>query len=115
MTRDQALEILHEHVASEHLRRHAYAVKAAMRAYAENLGEDADCWGVVGLLHDFEWETHPTLEEHPLKYSEILRERGVDEALMDDIAAHAPQTDLPRFRRRVEKALAPHVTDEAGH
>ena len=104
MTRDEALEILHEHVANENLRKHAYAVEAAMRAYAEKLGEDAEYWGVVGLLHDFDWEIHPTLEEHPSKGSEILRERGVDEALIEDIAAHAPHTGIPRDTP-VRKAL----------
>ena len=104
MTRDEALEILHEHVANENLRKHAYAVEAAMRAYAEKLGEDAEYWGVVGLLHDFDWEIHPTLEEHPSKGSDILRERGVDEALIEDIAAHAPHTGIPRDTP-VRKAL----------
>ncbi len=96
MTRDEALTILHEHVQNENLRKHAYAVEAAMRAYARKFGEDEDYWGVVGLLHDFDWEIHPTLEEHPQKGAEILRERGADEALVQDILAHAPHTGVPR-------------------
>ncbi len=96
MTRDEALTILHEHVANENLRKHAYAVEAAMRAYARKFGEDEDYWGVVGLLHDFDWEIHPTLEEHPQKGAEILRARGADEALVQDILAHAPHTGVPR-------------------
>jgi predicted hydrolase (HD superfamily) len=80
MTRDEALEILHEHVQNENLRKHAYAVEAAMRAYARKLGEDEEYWGVVGLLHDFE----------------ILRARGADEALIADIQAHARHTGVPR-------------------
>ncbi|MGC9316818.1 MAG: HDIG domain-containing metalloprotein [Armatimonadota bacterium] len=96
MTRDEALEILHEYVENENLRKHAYAVEAAMRAYARKFGEDEDYWGNVGLLHDFDWEIHPTMEEHPSKGAEILRERGVDEELVMDIQAHAPHSGVPR-------------------
>ena len=96
MTRDEALEILHEFTANENLRKHAYAVEAAMRAYARKFGEDEERWGRVGLLHDFDWEIHPTLEEHPAKGAEILRERGVDESIIGDIQAHAPHTGAPR-------------------
>lgn len=104
MTRDEALAILHEHVQNENLRKHAYAVEAAMRAYARKFGEDEGYWGVVGLLHDFDWEIHPTLEEHPQKGAEILRGRGADEALVQDILAHAPHTGVPRDSL-VRKAL----------
>ena len=96
MTREEALEILHEHVENDNLRKHAYAVEAAMRAYAREFGEDEDYWGVVGLLHDFDWEIHPTMDEPPQQGAEILRERGVDEALVEDIQAHAPHTGIPR-------------------
>jgi len=96
MTRDEALEILHEYVQNENLRKHAYAVEAAMRAYARKLGEDEDYWGVVGLLHDFDWEIHPSIEEHPQQGAELLGERGVDEALIEDIQAHASHTGVPR-------------------
>jgi len=96
MTRDEALEILHEHVANENLRKHAYAVEAAMRAYARKFGEDEDYWGVVGLLHDFDWEIHPTLEEHPAKGAEILRARGADEPLVQDVLSHADHSGVPR-------------------
>jgi putative nucleotidyltransferase with HDIG domain len=104
MTREEALEILHEYVENENLRKHAYAVEAAMRAYAEKFGEDEDYWGVVGLLHDFDWEIHPSIEEHPQQGAELLRERGVDEALIQDIMAHAPHTGVPRDTR-VRKAI----------
>ena len=104
MTRDEALEILHEFTQSENLRKHAYAVEAAMRAYARKFGEDEDYWGNVGLLHDFDWEIHPTLPDHPLKGAEILRERGVDEEVIQDIVSHAPDTDVPRDSL-VRKAL----------
>lgn len=96
MTRDEALAILHEHVANENLRKHAYAVEAAMRAYARKFGEDEEYWGVVGLLHDFDWEIHPTLEEHPEKGAEILRARGADEGLVQDVLSHADHTGVPR-------------------
>ena len=96
MTRDEALEILHEFTTNENLRKHGYAVEAAMRAYARKLGEDEERWGIVGLLHDFDWEIHPTLEEHPAKGAEILRDRGVDEETIGDIQAHAPHTGTPR-------------------
>jgi putative nucleotidyltransferase with HDIG domain len=96
MTRDQALEILHEFTTNENLRKHAYAVEAAMRAYARKFGEDEDYWGNVGLLHDFDWEIHPDLPDHPMKGAEILRERGAQEQMVQDILAHAPFTGVPR-------------------
>lgn len=96
MTRDDALAILHEFTTSDNLRKHAYAVEAAMRGYARQLGENEDYWGVVGLLHDFDWEIHPQLPDHPLKGADILRQRGVPETLVQDILAHAPFTGVPR-------------------
>jgi putative nucleotidyltransferase with HDIG domain len=96
MTRDQALEILHEFTTNENLRKHAYAVEAAMRAYARKFGEDEEYWGNVGLLHDFDWEIHPDLPDHPMKGAEILRERGAQEQMVQDILAHAPFTGVPR-------------------
>ena len=96
MTRDEALAILHEFTKSDGLRKHALAVEAAMRAYARKLGEDEDYWGVVGLLHDFDWEIHPTLPDHPVKGAEILRERGVDEAIVLDVVSHGIDTGVPR-------------------
>lgn len=96
MTRDEALEVLHEFTSSENLRKHAYAVEAAMRAYARKFGEDQEYWGNVGLLHDFDWEIHPDLPDHPIKGAEILRERGVEEQMIQDILAHAPFTGVPR-------------------
>jgi putative nucleotidyltransferase with HDIG domain len=96
MTRDEALALLHEFTRTESLRKHAYAVEAAMRAYARKFGEDEQYWGNVGLLHDFDWEIHPTLPDHPMKGAEILRERGVPEAMIQDMLAHAPFTGVPR-------------------
>jgi len=96
MTRDEALEILHEFTAGENLRKHAYAVEAAMRAYAGKFGEDVERWGNVGLLHDFDWEIHPTLDEHPQKGAPILRERGVDEGMVQDVLSHGSHLAIPR-------------------
>ena len=96
ITREEALAILHEFTHNENLRKHAYAVEAAMRAYARKLGEDEQQWGLVGLLHDFDWEVHPTIPDHPVKGAEILRERGVPEDTIQDILSNAPHTDVPR-------------------
>lgn len=96
MTRDQALAIVREHVKNENLVKHMLAVEAAMRAYAIKFGEDQDFWGNAGLLHDFDWEIHPSLEEHPQKGADILRHRGVGEEMISTILAHAPHTGEPR-------------------
>ena len=96
MTGPEALAILHEFTQTDSLRKHASAVEAAMRGYARKFGEDEGYWGVVGLLHDFDWEIHPTLEEHPQKGAEVLRERGVEEALIQDILSHGQNTGVPR-------------------
>ncbi|MDP1778800.1 MAG: HAD family hydrolase, partial [Anaerolineales bacterium] len=79
MTRDEALALVREFVKSESLVRHMLSVEAAMRFYAEKYGEDIESWGLLGLLHDFDWEIHPTLDEHPQAGSATLRERGVNE------------------------------------
>ena len=104
MTRDEALKILQEYTHGENLLKHAYAVEAAMRAYAAKLGEDADYWGNAGLLHDFDWEVHPQLPDHPLKGADILRARGIAEGLIQDILAHAPFTGVAR-ESLVRKAI----------
>jgi putative nucleotidyltransferase with HDIG domain len=88
MTRDQAWQLLLEYISDPNLRRHMMAVEVAMRHYARKLDGDEERWGVVGLIHDFDWEIHPTLEDHPLKGAEILRERGVDEAIIRPILSH---------------------------
>ncbi|MBU0610925.1 MAG: HDIG domain-containing protein [Armatimonadetes bacterium] len=99
MTRPEALELLHEFTQSESLRKHAYAVEAAMRAYARKLGEDEELWGVVGLLHDFDYERYPTLGDHPFKGAEILRERGVDEEIVQACLSHYSESGIPRDTR----------------
>ena len=104
MTRDEALTLVREHVKNEGLVRHMLCVEAAMRFYARKFDEDVEKWGLVGLLHDFDWEIHPTLEQHPQAGAAILRERGVDEELIRAIQSHADHTGVPRHSR-MEKAL----------
>jgi predicted hydrolase (HD superfamily) len=75
-----------------------------MRFYAEKFGEDADTWGLTGLLHDFDWEIHPTLDEHPQEGAPILRQRGIPEEIVRAILSHADHTGVAR-QSRMEKAL----------
>lgn len=91
-TRDQAVAIMHQYVKNENLRRHLYAVEAVMRAYAQKYQGSQDEWGLVGLLHDFDWEIHPTLEAHPVKGQPILEAAGVPPSIRRAILAHAPHT-----------------------
>jgi predicted hydrolase (HD superfamily) len=78
MNRGDAFALMATHVADTGLRRHMLAVEAAMRSYAERLGGDPDSWGLAGLLHDFDWEIHPTLEQHPAEGAPLLRAAGCD-------------------------------------
>jgi putative nucleotidyltransferase with HDIG domain len=89
MTREQADVILSEHVQSESLRNHCRAVEASMRHYAEMGGHDVERWGVVGLLHDFDYELYPEAPDHTRKGAVILRERGLDEESIEAILSHA--------------------------
>ena len=95
-TREDAWSLLCEHTKSESLRNHARAVEQIMRAYARKWGEDEDLYGIVGLLHDFDYEKHPTMEEHPYKGAEILRKRGYPEEVITAIMGHANYTGVPR-------------------
>jgi putative nucleotidyltransferase with HDIG domain len=106
MSREDDLGLMHEYVQDPGLRRHMLAVEAAMRAYAEKHGEDADTWGAVGLLHDFDYERWPHPPDHPLKGSEILRERGYSEPIIYAILSHADylQDEYPR-RSLLDKTL----------
>jgi len=104
MDRSQALALVREYVKNENLVRHMLAVEAAMRFYAEKFAEDVELWGAVGLLHDFDWEIHPTLEQHPQDGAPILRARGVDEVIVRAVLSHADHTGVPRLSR-MEKAL----------
>ena len=104
MTRNEALALVREYVKSESLVRHMLSVETAMRFYAEKFGEDVETWGLLGLIHDFDWEIHPTLEEHPTAGAPILRERGIPEDLIQDILSHADHTGVSRDTLR-RKAL----------
>lgn len=90
MQRDRAWEILREFAREERTRRHGIAVEAVMRACARRCGEDEEKWGIVGLLHDFDWEIHPTEELHPKEGSKLLAARGVPEDIRYAILCHAP-------------------------
>lgn len=85
---EQAWETVCEFVQDAGLRRHMRAVAAAMEWYAQQLGQDGDYWQAVGLIHDFDWEIHPNLQEHPVKGGEILRQRGWDEGLIRTVLSH---------------------------
>lgn len=104
MKREEALSIVREYVKNENLVRHMLAVEAAMRFYAQKMGEDVETWGLAGLLHDFDWEIHPTLEEHPQAGAPILNQRGVPEVIVRAIQSHADHTGVPR-QTMMEKAL----------
>jgi putative nucleotidyltransferase with HDIG domain len=94
--RGEILALLHEHTETPGLRKHALAVEAAMRAYARRFGEDPELWGATGLIHDFDYEKHPTPEEHPRYGCAILRERGFPPEMIDAILGHAAYTNTPR-------------------
>jgi putative nucleotidyltransferase with HDIG domain len=94
--REEAFALLTEYTKNENLIKHALAVEAAMRWYARRFGEDEELWGVVGLLHDFDYERYPSAEDHPYRGAEILREKGYDEALIQTILSHADHTGVPR-------------------
>jgi putative nucleotidyltransferase with HDIG domain len=104
LTRDQAWDIVCEFIQSDGLRKHALAVETCVAAYARQAGEDEQKWSLAGLLHDFDWEIHPTLDEHPQKGEAILAERGVDEEIRRAILSHANHTGVPR-QSPLEKAL----------
>jgi len=104
MNRDEALLLVREYVKNDNLVKHMLSVEAAMRFYAEQFGEDVEKWRVTGLLHDFDWEMHPTMEEHPLAGEPILRARGVPEDIIRAVMAHADHSGVKRVTR-MEKAL----------
>src|SRR5207237_6364888 len=95
-TREQAWETLSRYTQSEALRRHALAVEASTRAYARRFGEDEELWGVAALLHDFDYEIHPTLDKHPQDGAPILREEGYPEEVVETVLSHAEHLSLPR-------------------
>ena len=95
-TRDQAWETLTKYTQSEALRRHALAVEASVGAYARKFGEDEVLWRVAALLHDFDYEMHPTLDKHPQDGAPILREEGYPEEVVETVLSHAEHLALPR-------------------
>jgi predicted hydrolase (HD superfamily) len=101
LTRPEALALMHEYTASDALRKHMYAVEIAMRAMAERQGEEPEAWGVVGLLHDFDYERYPNAshsphEEHPAEGVRVLAARGLTEPMQRAILGHANYTGVPR-------------------
>jgi putative nucleotidyltransferase with HDIG domain len=101
MNREEGLALMHEYTESDALRKHMYAVEAAMRAHARKQGEDEETWGLVGLLHDFDYERYPNdahspTEEHPSHGVRVLRERGVPEDMLSAIMGHASYTNVAR-------------------
>jgi putative nucleotidyltransferase with HDIG domain len=104
MTREQAWDLLCEYTKSDSLRRHALAVEACVTAYARKLGEDENKWSETALLHDFDWEIHPNLPDHPTKGEPILAARGVDPEIRRAILSHATFTGVPR-ESPLEKTL----------
>ncbi len=104
MDRPTAFNLLCEFTQSESLRKHGLAVETCLRAYARHFGEEEEKWGLTGLLHDFDWEIHPVLPDHPRMGQPILAERGVSGEMRRAILSHAGFEDTPRLTR-LEKAL----------
>ncbi len=102
--KQQALALLHEYTKNENLVKHGLAVAAAMRYYAEKFGEDADKWEVAGILHDFDYEIHPTLDEHPYKGEPILRQHGYPDDIVYAIMSHGLGDGYPRLSQ-MDKTL----------
>ncbi len=96
VTREHAWNVLTEHTKGDSLRKHALAVETAVRGYARLFGEDEEAWGVVALLHDFDYEQFPDLKDHPFRGAEILRSRGCPEFIVRAILSHGEHTNTPR-------------------
>ncbi|HAL57341.1 MAG TPA: HAD family hydrolase, partial [Bacteroidetes bacterium] len=106
MTYHDALSLMHEYTKNEALRKHMYAVEAAMRAYAKKFHEDEEKWAVVGILHDFDYEMYPNAPDHPGKGSEILREKGYTEDVRNAILGHATYMNVPRDSKMAQTLYA---------
>ena len=104
MNREDAWALLCEYTKNPGLRKHGLAVEAAMRAYARKYGGDEEKWAIVGLLHDFDYEIHPTVDKHPQEGSKILRERGYPEDVIYAVLCHADHLDLER-KSPMDKAI----------
>jgi putative nucleotidyltransferase with HDIG domain len=96
VTRERAWETLTRYTKSEALLRHGLAVEASVRTYARKFGEDEELWGVTALLHDFDYEIHPTLDKHPQDGAPILREEGYPEVVIEGVLSHAEHLAMPR-------------------
>jgi putative nucleotidyltransferase with HDIG domain len=110
-TRDDALALMQEYTASDSLRKHMLSVEAGMRAYADKFGEDAERWGLAGLIHDFDYERYPNdahsaTEEHPSEGVRILRARGWPEDILEAVMGHAHYTNTPRVTRMAKTLFA---------
>jgi putative nucleotidyltransferase with HDIG domain len=110
-TRDDALALMQEYTASDSLRKHMLSVEAGMRAYADKFGEDAERWGLAGLIHDFDYERYPNdahsaSEEHPSEGVRILRARGWPEDILEAVMGHAHYTNTPRVTRMAKTLFA---------
>src|SRR5215212_6189469 len=109
--RAETLALMHEYTASESLRKHMLAVEAAMRAYARKFGEDEECWGITGLIHDFDYErfpnnAHSATEEHPSEGVRVLRAKGYPEDILEAILGHAQYCNTPRESRMAKTLFA---------
>jgi predicted hydrolase (HD superfamily) len=104
MNRDEAWQLLTEYTKSDSLLKHAMAVEAALRGYARLFGENEEDWGLVGLLHDFDYERWPSLDDHPFRGCEILQQKGYPEWVTRAILSHADYSGVPR-ESRLEKTL----------
>ena len=105
-SRDEAWQLFTEWTQTDSLRKHGRAVEQVMRAYARQWGEDEDLYGLVGLLHDFDYEKHPTMEEHPYTGAQVLREKGYPEEVVTAIMGHATYTGVPRETRLAKTLFA---------
>lgn len=106
MDRQQAWSLLREYTKTDSLIKHALAVEAAMRQYAKYFGEDEEYWGIVGLLHDFDYEKYPDAENHPYRGNEILEQRGYPQEMRDAIMGHASYTGVKRETRLAKTLFA---------
>ena len=105
-TREQALALVHEWIASPGLRKHCLCVEAAMRAYARHYGEDESRWGLTGLIHDFDWERHPDAGRHPMAGVAFLREQLWPEDICRAVLGHASYSGVPRDTRMAQALFA---------
>jgi predicted hydrolase (HD superfamily) len=112
MNRAEAWDILCEYTKGEPLRKHGLAVEAAMRAYARKYAGDEEQWGIVGLLHDFDFEVHPTADQHPKDGAPLLRERGVPEDIVHAVLCHAPYLEALGVQRENMMDRAIYAVDE---